>query len=86
MNKSTKAIFKDLLKGSKLNLKIFLNNYGYSNISREISRKIEQPYSIVLKRDKKVSKNRFGESVWYYDYSLKKADYNKVKKLLNGKD
>lgn len=83
MNKSTKAILKDLIKGEKLDVLTFYKLYGYSNIARELSRKIEKPFSFLLKREKMVSKNRFGESCWYYQYSLKKEDVKKAKNLLN---
>ncbi len=80
--KSTKAILQSLLEGKKLNCKTIMKDFGYSNASREIIRKIEKPFELILKRERVESKNRFGESVSYLDYSLQKKDYPKVKRII----
>ena len=59
-----------------------MKDFGYSNASREIIRKIEKPFEITLKREKVNSKNRYGESVSYFNYSLNKKDKAKVLKTL----
>ncbi len=59
-----------------------MKDFGYSNASREIIRKIEQPFEITLKREKISSKNRYGESVTYLNYSLDKKDNRKIDRIL----
>lgn len=59
-----------------------MKEFGYSNASREIIRKIEQPFQITLKRERVVSKNRYGELVTYLNYSLMAKDKPKVTKIL----
>ncbi len=59
-----------------------MKDFGYSNASREIIRKIEQPFEITLKREKVTSKNRYGESVTYLNYSLMAKDKKKVSGIL----
>jgi hypothetical protein len=59
-----------------------MKDFGYSNASREIIRKIEQPFEITLKREKVSSKNRYGETVTYLNYSLMAKDKPKVTRLL----
>ena len=80
--KSTIKILNSLLEGKILNCKTMMRNFGYSNASREIIRKIEQPFEITLKREKVSSKNRYGESVTYLNYSLMAKDKAKVTKIL----
>ena len=80
--KSTIKILNSLLEGKILNCKTMMRNFGYSNASREIIRKIEQPFEITLKREKVTSKNRYGESVTYLNYSLMAKDKGKVTKIL----
>ena len=79
---STAQLIQSLLEGKILNCKTIMKDFGYSNASREIIRKIEQPFEITLKREKVTSKNRYGESVTYLNYSLMAKDKSKVKKIL----
>ena len=80
--KSTIKLLQSLLEGKILNCKTIMKDFGYSNASREIIRKIEQPFEITLKREKVTSKNRDGESVTYLNYSLMAKDKSKVSKIL----
>jgi hypothetical protein len=80
--KSTISILESLLEGKKLNCKTIMKDFGYSNASREIIRKIEQPFNIRLKREKVSSKNRYGEIVNYLNYSLDKKDNRKIDTIL----
>ncbi len=82
---STAQLLHSLLEGKILNCKSIMKDFGYSNASREIIRKIEQPFEIRLKREKITSKNRYGESVTYLNYSLFPEDKSKVKKILKSK-
>lgn len=79
---STTQLLQSLLEGKILNCKTIMKDFGYSNASREIIRKIEQPFEITLKREKVTSKNRYGESVTYLNYSLMAKDKSKVTKIL----
>jgi len=80
--KSTIKLLQSLLEGKVLNCKTIMKDFGYSNASREIIRKIEQPFDIRLKREKISSKKRYGESVSYLNYSLEKRDKKKVASLI----
>jgi hypothetical protein len=80
--KSTIKLLTSLLEGKILNCKTIMKDFGYSNASREIIRKIEQPFEITLKREKVSSKNRYGESVTYLNYSLLLKDKPKVNRIL----
>ena len=80
--KSTIKLLTSLLEGKILNCKTIMKDFGYSNASREIIRKIEQPFEITLKRQKVNSKNRYGEPVSYLNYSLLSKDKPKVNKIL----
>lgn len=80
--KSTIKLLESLLEGKILNCKTIMKDFGYSNASREIIRKIEQPFELILKREKVNSKNRYGESVTYLNYSLMAKDKGKVTKIL----
>lgn len=80
--KSTIKLLESLLEGKILNCKTIMKDFGYSNASREIIRKIEQPFEITLKREKVNSKNRYGEAVSYLNYSLIPIDKSKVKRIL----
>lgn len=80
--KSTIKLLTSLLEGKILNCKTIMKDFGYSNASREIIRKIEQPFEITLKREKISSKNRYGESVTYLNYSLDKKDNRKIDRIL----
>ena len=80
--KSTIKLLTSLLEGKILNCKTMMKDFGYSNASREIIRKIEQPFNMRLKREKVSSKNRYGESVSYLNYSLEKRDIKKVSNII----
>jgi hypothetical protein len=80
--KSTIKLLTSLLEGKILNCKTIMKDFGYSNASREIIRKIEQPFNIRLKREKVSSKNRYGEIVNYLNYSLDKKDNRKIDTIL----
>lgn len=79
MSAIQKRIIKELYNGTTLSVK---NMYKLrcSNISREIIRRFEQPFNIVLDRKKVEWKDEFS-SGWYYEYSLNQKDKEKIKKL-----
>ncbi len=59
-----------------------LNNFGYSNASREIRRKIEIPFELQLKRERMNEKNRYSEVVSFFNYSLNQNDRSKVARII----
>lgn len=79
MSEIKKRIIKELYKGTKLSIK---NMYliRCSNISREIIRQFEEPFDIILNRQK-IKWNENGSSGSYYEYSLRNEDYPEVEKL-----
>ena len=80
--KSTIKLLSTLLEGKVINCKTIMKELGYSNASREIIRKIEKPFDLRLKREPTSSKNRYGETVTYLNYSLNTKDKPKVKRIL----
>lgn len=82
MNNSTKAMLSHLLTGKSINIKTCFLLFGFSNPAREVARKIEQKFNIRLNREKKIFKSKYGEPGYYFEYSLAKSDYKKVKRLL----
>ena len=82
MNKGTRAMLTHLYRGGVISNLNILELFGYANCSREICRKIEQPFGITLTRKTIKKKSRWGEHFWAYEYSLKKEDKQKVIELL----
>lgn len=80
--KSTLAILESLINGETINCKVMLNNFGYSNASREIRRKIEIPFDLQLKRERMNEKNRYSEVVSFFNYSLNQNDRSKVARII----
>lgn len=80
---STKAMLKYMLSGKAINIKSCFINFGFSNPAREMARKIEQKFNLNLVRTKKIFKSRYGISGYYYDYTLSKSDYKKVRQILD---
>jgi hypothetical protein len=76
-----KRLIKHFLSGAVLSIK---NQFKVkvSNCSREIRRNFEIPFAIELNRETVNWKDEFSDG-WYYVYSLKPSDYEKVKNLLN---
>lgn len=82
MNKKT-ALVKALLDGRVLNVKNCFDTIGYSNIAREIPRRIEEEFGVEVSRvDRKGSDRYNNPSIWV-DYRLNKTEYNKegIKKM-----
>mgnify|MGYP007069475262 CR=1 FL=1 len=84
MNKGTRAMLTHLYRGGIISNLNILELFGYTNCSREICRKIEQPFNLTLVRKTIKKKSRWGEDFRAYEYSLKKEDKQKVIELLNG--
>jgi hypothetical protein len=75
-----KRLIKHFLNGITLSIKnIWL--IRCSNCSREIRRNFEIPFGVELDRKKIKWKDEFSDG-WYYEYSLKNSDYEKIKNLI----
>jgi len=75
-----KRLIKHFLTGTPLSIKnIWL--IKCSNCSREIRRNFEIPFEVELNRNKIKWKDEFSDG-WYYEYSLKNSDYEKIKNLI----
>jgi hypothetical protein len=70
------ALAKALLDGKVLNIKNVFDTIGLSNCPREISRMIEQPFGVEVSRTQKNGKSRYGQSVIWVDYYLRKSEHN----------
>ncbi len=76
-----KRLIKHFLSGSVLSIKnIWL--IKCSNCSREVRRNFEIPFGIELKREKVKWKDEYS-SGYYFVYSLKNSDYEKVRNLVD---
>lgn len=73
-----KAIAMHLLAGKVVNIKTAYNLFGISNVSREMIRLIEQPFSIHLTRTQRNGKTKYGQPCYWIDYSL---TFNSINKL-----
>jgi hypothetical protein len=75
MNAKT-ALLKILLSGETVNVKTCFRDTGLTNCSREVSRMVEKDFGVVLKREPKTGKSRYGCSVVWIDYSLPRTQEN----------
>lgn len=71
------ALAKAFLDGRTLNVKNCFDTIGLTNCAREVSRMIEQPFGVELKRIKRDGKSRYGQPVTWYDYRLERTEENK---------
>lgn len=79
MSAIQKRIIKELKLGTVLSVK---NMYKIrcSNISREIIRQFEKPFNITLNRKRIDWIDEFSNG-WYYEYSIKEKDIEKLNTL-----
>ena len=92
---ATAALAKYLLEGNVVSIMDGFKLFGITNVPREISRAIEQPFNVIVSRTPKKFKSRYGRKGEYYEYRLNYTDYNKegikkmkeyVKEKLNGRN
>jgi len=76
MNAKT-ALGLALLQGKVLNIKNGFQQFGITNIPREISRLIEKPFGLRVSRTRKEGTTRYGQTVFWIDYRLNRTGYNK---------
>ena len=70
------ALAMALLEGRVLNVMNCFKDVGYTNIAREIPRRIEEPFGLEVSRTPRVGKNRYGHPTNYVDYFLRKSAHN----------
>lgn len=76
-----KRLIKHFLTGTALSIKnIWL--IKCSNCSREIRRNFEIPFGVELNRKIVKWKDEYSDG-WYFEYSLKNSDYEKIRNLVN---
>lgn len=75
MNAKT-ALIKSLLAGDVLSIKTCFNTIGLTNLPREVSRMIEQPFGVVVSRTPKQGKSRYGTPITWYEYRLNQTSHN----------
>lgn len=72
-----------LLEGRVLSVYNCAKEVGYTNISREIPRVVEDVFGVIVSRTPRKGNNRYGDAVTWTDYRLNITDYNKegIKKM-----
>lgn len=72
------AIAIALLNGDTMTIADGFHKFHCTNLSRELSRSIEQKFCVIISRDKKEFKSVYdGKPGYYYRYRLNKTDQNK---------
>lgn len=71
------AICKALLSGRVISIKTGFNEFGVTNLPREISRMIEKEFKVIVSRDRVTDVSRWGVPVTYYRYRLNNTELNK---------
>lgn len=87
MKKQTRqdALLKHLSKGGKLSIKNAYLHFGISNIAREVGRLIEKPFNVVLHREQKSGKTKYGSKCYWFEYSATEKQKNIFEKYLSKK-
>lgn len=70
------ALCQLLLEGRVLNVKNCFTLIGLTNCAREVSRMIEQPFSVVVSRTNMQGKSRYEQPVVWVNYRLNKTEQN----------
>lgn|ERR1700744_4339441 len=75
MNAKT-ALAMALLRGEVITIKTGFKNFGITNIPREISRQIEQPFGVEISKVRKKGRTRYKVRCTWYEYRLNFTKYN----------
>lgn len=70
------ALCLALLKGDVVTIKTGFTNFGITNIPREISRAIEQPFNVEVSRTRKDGVSRYNVPCYWYEYRLNSSEHN----------
>lgn len=73
---SKAALCMALLRGEVVTIMTGFKYYGISNVPREISRGVEQPFNVLVTRTRKEGKSRYNVPVTWVEYRLNRVDYN----------
>ncbi len=71
------ALCKALLNGQVLSIMTGFKLFSVTNVPREVSRQVEEPFEVQLERTKKDFTSKYGQSVYYYEYRLLRTPENK---------
>jgi hypothetical protein len=71
------ALCRALLEGKTINIKNCFNTIGLTNAPREVSRMVEQPFSVKLDRKRMEGHSKYGQSVCWVNYTLPFTEENK---------
>ncbi len=64
------ALIKSLLAGDTVSIMSGFKNLGITNVPREISRCVEQPFGVIVSRMKREGKSRYGVPCNWFEYRL----------------
>lgn len=70
------ALCMALLKGEVLSIMVGFKWFSVTNVPREVSRQIEQPFGVAISRTKKEFISKYGQSGYYFEYRLNRTEYN----------
>ena len=74
---SKAALCKALLDGRTVSIKTGFNDFGITNVPREIGRSIERCFNVNVARVKKEGVTRYGQPITWVEYYLVKNINNK---------
>lgn len=67
------ALCHALLQGETLSIMDGFKRFGITNLPRSIGRSVERDFNVIVSRNPKRSKTRYGTPCNYYEYYLNKA-------------
>lgn len=75
------------LKGERLTIKSVFRDYGYTNLPREVGRRIERKFDVTVVRTRKNGRSRYGMPCTWFEYRLVDSKENregriKIKKYI----
>lgn len=70
------ALAMALLRGDVVTIKTGFKNFGITNIPREISRCIEQPFGVEVSRTRRDGTSRYRVPCFWFEYRLNRSDHN----------
>lgn len=80
------SICQALLDGKILSIMNGFENFGCTNIPREIGRSVEKKFGAVVSRKEVFFRSRYNHVGIYYQYSLNKKDPRNKKAIVKMKD
>lgn len=71
------ALAMALLNGDVLTIMNGFKNLGITNVPREVSRAIEQPFGVIVSKTRKEGLSRYKVPCMWFEYRLNPTEYNK---------